>query len=134
MQSDVWTTAGALVGIGGLGGLTPVDLSKLLAGKIASASPTISTYTHGISGSASPRDLETALQLLYARFTQPGDDPEAFDLMKRQLGAFLAKVARLGGWLARSGDPPPGNTVMWRGWSRLADIMIGVELAQRRCG
>lgn len=53
---------------------------------------------------------------------------------QRTLGAFLAKVARLGGWLARSGDPPPGNTVMWRGWSRLADIMIGVELAQRRCG
>ncbi len=33
--------ATALVGVGGMGGLSPVDLSKLLAGKIAQASPTI---------------------------------------------------------------------------------------------
>ena len=32
--------ATALVGVGGMGGLNPVDLSKLLAGKIAQASPT----------------------------------------------------------------------------------------------
>ena len=46
--------------------------------------------THGISGSAAPAQLETALQLLYAKFTQPGDDPEAFDLLKRQLTAAVA--------------------------------------------
>ena len=45
--------------------------------------------THGISGSAAPAQLETALQLLYAKFTQPGDDPEAFDLLKRQLTAAV---------------------------------------------
>ncbi|KIP17144.1 hypothetical protein KY49_6994 [Burkholderia sp. MSHR3999] len=27
------------------------------------------------------------------------------------------KLARLGGYLARAGDPPPGNIVMWRGIS-----------------
>ena len=47
--------ATALVGIGGMGGLNPVDLSKMLAGKIAQASPTIGTYTQGISGSATPQ-------------------------------------------------------------------------------
>lgn len=50
------------------------------------------------------------------------------------LAACLVKVARLGGYLARTHDPPPGNTVMWRGWARLADIMLGVELTHRRCG
>ena len=50
------------------------------------------------------------------------------------LSAYLAKVARLGGYLARTRDPPPGNLVMWRGWSRLADLMLGAELAKRRCG
>ena len=50
------------------------------------------------------------------------------------LAACLVKVARLGGYLARTRDPPPGNTVMWRGWARLADIMLGVELTHRRCG
>lgn len=52
----------------------------------------------------------------------------------RILATYLLKVARLGGYLARTRDPPPGNTVMWRGWSRLADIMAGAELARRRCG
>jgi hypothetical protein len=37
----------------------------------------------------------------------------------------LIKIARLGGYLARASDPPPGNTVMWRGLSRLTDIELG---------
>ena len=58
--------------------------------------------THGISGSAAPAQLETALQLLYAKFTQPGDDPEAFGLLKRQLTA--AVVNRLDDPSAVFGD------------------------------
>jgi hypothetical protein len=42
------------------------------------------------------------------------------------LGSYLTKIARLGGYLARAKDPPPGNTVMWRGMSRLNDIELGV--------
>jgi hypothetical protein len=43
----------------------------------------------------------------------------------RRLSDYLTKIARLGGYLARAKDPPPGNTVMWRGLSRLIDIEIG---------
>ncbi len=82
--------ATSFVGISGAGGLKAIDLQKQLAGKIASASPFASLSTHGFDGSAAPAQLETALQLLYARFTQPGDDPEAFELMKRQLTAAVA--------------------------------------------
>ena len=46
-----------------------------------------------MSGSAAPADLETALQLLYQEFTAPGDDPEAFALMRRQLEAAIANRA-----------------------------------------
>lgn len=42
---------------------------------------------------------------------------------------YLTKLARLGGYLARTSDPPPGNTVVWRGLRRLVDIQIGTELA-----
>lgn len=42
---------------------------------------------------------------------------------------YLIKMARLGGYLARTSDPPPGNTVVWRGLRRLVDIQIGTELA-----
>jgi len=41
------------------------------------------------------------------------------------LSRYLAKIARLGGYLACAKDPPPGNTVMWRGLSRLTDIELG---------
>ena len=47
----------------------------------------------------------------------------------RTLHQYLNKVARLGGYLDRAKDPPPGNTVMWRGLSRLTDIRLGAELS-----
>ena len=53
---------------------------------------------------------------------------------RKTLGHYLAKLARLGGYLARSGDPPPGNMVIWRGLSRLTDIQIGAAIASRNCG
>jgi zinc protease len=78
----------------GVGGLKALDLEKMLAGKLANASPFISLSTHGISGSAAPADLETGLQLLYQDFVAPGDDPEQFDVMKRQLTAAVANRGR----------------------------------------
>jgi zinc protease len=80
----------SLVGIAGVGGFTPIDLGKLIAGHIASASPYMSDYTHGISGSSTPKDLEMALQLAYLTFTAPNDDPTAFSLMRRRLEASIA--------------------------------------------
>jgi zinc protease len=81
----------------GAGGLKALDLEKLLAGKIASASPFIGLSSHGVSGNASPADLETGLQLLYQNFVAPGDDPEQFDVLKRQLQAAVANRGRAPG-------------------------------------
>jgi zinc protease len=86
--------AGALVGLSGIGGFNPIDLGKLLAGKLANVSPSLSTYTHGMSGNTTPRDLETAMQLLYLQFTAPNRDPAAFELMKQRLEANLANQAQ----------------------------------------
>ena len=44
------------------------------------------------------------------------------------LSFYLIKLARLGGYLARAGDLPPGGIVIWRGLSRLTDIGIGAEV------
>lgn len=78
---------------------------------------------------ASPDDAFTELdqylldQLLPNKPAQPAH---------RSLTHYIVKLARLGGYLARNHDPPPGNTVIWRGLLRLTDIelgiMIGVEL------
>ena len=48
---------------------------------------------------------------------------------RKTLSYYLNKIARLGGYLARGSDPPPGNLVMWRGLSRLRDIEIGVSIS-----
>jgi zinc protease len=82
------------VGLSGFGGIKALDLDKMLAGKLASASPFISQSTHGIQGSAAPAELETALQLLYQDFNAPGDDPDVLALMRRQLGAAVANRGR----------------------------------------
>ena len=44
------------------------------------------------------------------------------------------EIALLGGNLARANDPPPGNTVMWRGMSRLTDIALGAAIGARIVG
>jgi hypothetical protein len=41
---------------------------------------------------------------------------------------FVDAVARLGGYLGRKHDGPPGWQTLWRGAQRLADILLGVEL------
>jgi zinc protease len=86
--------ANSLVGLGGVGGFTPIDLQKLLAGRLASASTSISSATQGLSGSSTPKDLETALQLAYLEFTAPNRDPGAFTLLRQRLEAGLANQAQ----------------------------------------
>ncbi|WP_156434004.1 MULTISPECIES: hypothetical protein [Bradyrhizobium] len=41
---------------------------------------------------------------------------------------YVVKIARLGGYLARANDPPPGNIVIWRGLSRLTDLELGAAI------
>ena len=84
----------SLVGVAGVGGFSPIDLGKVMAGRIANASPFMDNYTHGMSGGSTPRDLEPALQLVYLYFTAPNDDPAAFDLMKSRMAANLANQAQ----------------------------------------
>ena len=50
------------------------------------------------------------------------------------LALYLTKLARFGGYLARTKDPPPGNTVMWRGLTRLTDSQLGFILGTQLVG
>ncbi len=82
--------ATSLVSASGAGGLKALDLQKVLTGKLVSARPFISLSLQGVSGSAPPAQLETALQLMYQNITAPGDDAESFALLKKQLAAMVA--------------------------------------------
>lgn len=55
--------------------------------------------------------------------------PDSRKPRHRDISGYVTKLARLGGYLARSGDSPPGNTVIWRGLSRLTDIALGFALS-----
>jgi hypothetical protein len=43
-------------------------------------------------------------------------------------------MAKQTGYPARAKDPPPGNTVIWRGLIRLVDFDLGFELSNRAMG
>lgn len=53
---------------------------------------------------------------------------------RKYLSDYVIKLARLGGYLDRNSDPPPGNMVMWRGLTRLTDIQLGMSIAGDICG
>lgn len=81
--------ADALVREAGLGDFTPTDLDKLLSGKIANVSADISPFTESIRGQTTPKDLETAMQLVYLTFTDPNPRPEAFEVLKERYKTFI---------------------------------------------
>ena len=45
------------------------------------------------------------------------------------IGSFWTEVARLGGYLARSHDGPPGWRTIWKGWLSLQTFLEGVHFA-----
>ncbi|MCP4051240.1 MAG: hypothetical protein GY730_11120 [bacterium] len=49
------------------------------------------------------------------------------------IACYLNKLAKIGRYLNRGKDPLPGNIVVWRGFAKLTEILIGFELA-RICG
>ena len=56
--------------------------------------------------------------------------PERKRKVTHNLDFYVRAVARLGGYLDRTSDPPPGTTVIWRGFSRLADLVEGTRIAK----
>jgi zinc protease len=83
---------------GGLGKFSALDLTKVLTGKIASATPFIGELEEGLSGSASPKDLETMFQLIYMRFTQPRADPGLFSVQTSRLKTLMANQSNTPGY------------------------------------
>ena len=70
---------GDVIEASGLGNFSHTELEKALAGKIASASLSMSAYRENINGSSTPKDVETMLQLVYLYFTNIKKDQKSFD-------------------------------------------------------
>ncbi len=90
------------------------------------------TMVRRSSPGAAPTLALTQLELeLLDRMAR--DKPSASSQPK-DLSVYLVKIARLGGYLDRANDPPPGVIVMWRGLARLTDLAAGYSIASAKCG
>ena len=81
--------AADLVQQGGVGAFSTIDLQKALAGKAVRVSPSILENVERMSGSGSPQDLETMLQLVWLYFTAPREDETAYQAFQAQFRAIL---------------------------------------------
>jgi zinc protease len=68
--------AANVIGSSGIADFSQMELDKKLSGKNVRVDPYISDVTEGISASTSPKDFETAMQLIYLYFTKPRKDPD----------------------------------------------------------
>ncbi len=84
------SVAAQIIAAGGVGQFNTTELRKVLTGKVASASASIGELEEGLSGSSSPKDMETMFQLLNLRFTKPRADETVFGLMVSQMKTVLA--------------------------------------------
>jgi Predicted Zn-dependent peptidases len=76
----------------GAGDYDNITLQKMLAGKKASITVGLSETAESISGSSTPKDFETMMQLLYLRFAHP-----RFDNMAHQaiIGRFAGMLGNM---------------------------------------
>lgn len=82
-----------VISIGGAGNFSATDLRKVLAGKIASLRMTVGSSSENATGSTSPRDIETFMQLLHINFTSLRKDQEAFQAYISRLEAQLKNMS-----------------------------------------
>ena len=79
-SNDEYLNAGSadMVSLGGWGSFSATQLTKKLSGIQASAAPSVSDRSEGLSGNCVKKDFETMLQLAYLCFTSPRRDNEVF--------------------------------------------------------
>jgi zinc protease len=86
------TLMSAIVPMYGAGDYDNVTLQKMLAGKKANVSLSLSEVAESISGTSTPKDFETMMQLLYLKFAHPRFDKVAHDAI---IGRFAGMIANM---------------------------------------
>ncbi len=94
--------ASAIVASMGVKDYSPLDLSKVLAGKAAAVTMGLSGYSEVVGASSGATDIETMLQLLWLRFDTVRRDDDLFkSFIGKQVEAARNRLAQPG---ARFGD------------------------------
>jgi zinc protease len=71
-------TASPLVQLSGVGNFSYIELQKLLTGKVVSVNPGFGELSENVSGSSTPKDIETMFQLIYLFFNSPRIDSSSY--------------------------------------------------------
>jgi len=77
----------------GVGEFDAMGLQKMLTGKNVSLQLSLNNLNEGMSGTASPEDMETLMQLVYLHFNQPRFDRDAHQAI---LARYKALVQNMG--------------------------------------
>ncbi|MGH9949071.1 MAG: M16 family metallopeptidase [Pyrinomonadaceae bacterium] len=83
---------GQIAGESGLKKLSSAQLTKLLSGKRANASISVSDLYEYVNGSSTPKDFETMLQLAYLQFSDVNFDQAAFDSFFNKQRKFVGDL------------------------------------------
>ncbi len=94
-ESNIWALYQQNTGISDFSATT---VMKMLSGKQLSVSPYIDSYRHGVSGTSTAKDLETALQIAYLYFADPRFDQNEYDQGINQLKAVLPNIESTPDW------------------------------------
>ncbi len=78
----------------GAGDYDNISLQKMLSGKKASAAMSLAETTESISGSATPKDFETMMQLVYLRMADPRFDKGAHDAIIARYAALIGNMEK----------------------------------------
>jgi zinc protease len=81
-----------LVSMYGVGEFDAMGLQKMLSGKNVSLQLNLGSLSEGVSGAASPKDVEAMMQLLYLQFNQPRFDRDAHDAIVSRFMAFVENM------------------------------------------
>ena len=93
-EFETASSASSLIMSSGVADFPSVTLQKMLTGKQARVMPYIGERAEGMSGSASVKDIETALQLVYLYFTNPRADSLVFNnIIERSKNALVNRYA-----------------------------------------
>ena len=89
-EDNIWALFQSNAGISKFSG---TQVPKMLAGKNLSVTPYIGGTKHGVSGSSTPKDFETALQIAYLYFADPRFDEKEYETGIQQIKAILPNIA-----------------------------------------
>jgi len=95
-EADIVTAdlAASIVDEGGIGSFDANTLAKVLQGKNIGISPFINEDREGFTGSTSPKDMKTFMELLHLYFTAPRKDIAGFESLKAKIRTQLENKSK----------------------------------------